>query len=130
MRLMIFPRTLRRPNQAHGHVISAAAINPRSEAIPYGSCRVITGPLRLWTAFPPSPVGRDAHGYYGSSATPQRQRRTVRLPRTHQRGFGGHRRDASHVHSYAGWQGRAQLYPWDIAARYRNTARGLAHPTS
>jgi hypothetical protein len=34
MRLMIFPRTLRRPNQAHGHVISAAAINPRSEGHP------------------------------------------------------------------------------------------------
>ena len=56
-------------------------------------------PFALWTAFPSSPVRRYSHDYYGSSATSRRQQRTVRLPRTHQLGFGGHRRDASHVHS-------------------------------
>lgn len=87
-------------------------------------------PFALWTALPPSPVARYCHDYYGSSATPRRQQRTVRLPQTHQLGFGGHRRGASHVHSYAGWQSvGAQLYPGDIAARYRNTARGLARPS-
>jgi hypothetical protein len=73
----------------------------------------------MWPALPTS-------DYYGSSATPRRQRRTVRLPRT--RGSGGHRRDASHVpHQPVGRAG-AQLYPGDIAARYRNTPRGLARP--
>jgi hypothetical protein len=80
-------------------------------------------PFALRTALPPSPVSRYAHDYYGSSATPRRQRRTVRLPRTHQPGFGGHRRDApTFTHTPVGRVG-AQLYPGDIAARYRNTAR-------
>ena len=83
-------------------------------------------PFALWTAFPPSLVARDCHDYYGSSDTPRRQQRTVRLPRTHQLGLGGHRRDVSHVHSYAGRQGRRPAVPRDIAARYRNTTRGLA----
>jgi hypothetical protein len=61
-------------------------------------------PFALWAAFPPSPVARYCHDYYGSSATPRRQQRTVRLPRA--QGLGGHRRGASHVHSYAGRQGR------------------------
>ncbi len=39
-------------------------------------------PFALWTAFPPSMVGRYSHDYYGSSATPRRQQRTVRLPRS------------------------------------------------
>jgi hypothetical protein len=66
-------------------------------------------PFALRTALPPSPVGRDSHDYYGSSATPRRQRRTVRLPRT--QGSGGHRRGASHVHSYTGRQGRRPAVP-------------------
>ena len=37
-------------------------------------------PFALWTAFPPSVMGRYSHDYYGSSATPRRQQRTVRLP--------------------------------------------------
>jgi hypothetical protein len=53
-------------------------------------------PFALWTAFPSSLVGRCSHDYYGSSATPRRQQRTVRLPRAK---LGGHRRGASHVHS-------------------------------
>jgi len=53
-------------------------------------------PFALWTAFPSSLVGRYSHDYYGSSATPRRQQRTVRLPRAK---LGGHRRGASHVHS-------------------------------
>ena len=85
-------------------------------------------PFALWTAFPPSMMGRDSHDYYGSSATPQRQQRTVRLPRTPNSGFGGHRRDASHVHYQPVGRVGAQLYPGDIATRYRNTARGLDRP--
>jgi hypothetical protein len=65
-------------------------------------------PFALWTAFPPSLVARDCHDYYGSSATPRRQQRTMRLPRAK---LGGHRRDASHVHSYTGWQGRRPAVP-------------------
>jgi hypothetical protein len=68
-------------------------------------------PFALWTALPPSPVARYCHDYYGSSATSRRQQRTVRLPRAHQPGLGGHRRDASHVHSYTGWQGRRPAVP-------------------
>ena len=64
-------------------------------------------------AFPPS-GGAAAH-YYGSSATPRRQQRTVRLPRTQR--FGGHRRDASHVHHQPVSRVGAQLYPGGIAAR-------------
>jgi hypothetical protein len=86
-------------------------------------------PFALWTAFPPSMMGRDSHDYYGSSATPRRQQRTVRLPRTPNSGSGGHRRDASHVHYQPVGRVGAQLYPGDIAARYRNTPRGLAHPS-
>jgi hypothetical protein len=85
-------------------------------------------PFALWTAFPPSPVGRDSHDYYGSSATPRRRQRTVRLPRT--RGSGGHRRDASHVHHQPVGRVGAQLYPGGIAARHRDTPRGLARPIS
>jgi hypothetical protein len=73
----------------------------------------------MWPALPTS-------DYYGSSATPRRQQRTVRLPRT--RRSGGHHRDASHVHHQPVGRVGAQLYPGDIAARYRNTPRGLAHP--
>jgi hypothetical protein len=54
-------------------------------------------PFALQTAFPPSLVARDCHDYYGSSATPRRQQRTVRLPQAQRPG--GHRRGASHVHS-------------------------------
>jgi hypothetical protein len=71
-------------------------------------------------------VARDCHDYYESSATPRRQQRTVRLPRP--RRVGGHRRDASHVHHRPVGRVGAQLYPGDIATRYRNTARGLDRP--
>jgi len=84
-------------------------------------------PFALWTAFPPSLVGHDSHDYYGSSATPRRQQRTVRLPRT--RRLGGHRRDASHVHHQPVDRVGAQLYPGGIVARYRNTPRDLARPS-
>jgi hypothetical protein len=75
----------------------------------------------MWPAFPTS-------DYYGSSATPRRPQRTVRLPRTRRGGSGGHRRDASHVHHRPLGRVGAQLYPGGIAARYRNTARGLDRP--
>ena len=84
-------------------------------------------PFALWTAFPPSMVGRYSHDYYGSSATSRRQQRTVRLPQA--RGLGGHRRDASHVHHRPVGRVGAQLYPGGLAARYRNTARDLDRPS-
>jgi hypothetical protein len=74
----------------------------------------------MYRAFPGSE-------YYGPSATPRRQQRTVRLPRTRP-GFGGHRRGASHVHQRPVGRVGAQLYPCGIATRYRNTPRGLARP--
>ena len=64
----------------------------------------------MWPAFPTS-------DYYGSSATPRRPQRTVRLPRTRRGGSGGHRRDASHVHHRPLGRVGAQLYPGGIAAR-------------
>jgi hypothetical protein len=73
-------------------------------------------------------VARDCHDYYGSSATPRRQQRTVRLPPT--QGLGGHRRDAAHVHHQPVGRVGAQLYPGDIVARYRNTPRDLARPST
>ena len=72
----------------------------------------------LQAAFPPSLVARDCHDYYESSATPRRPQRTVRLPRAR---LGGHRRGASHVHSYAGRQGRRSAVP-------RRHRRGLPQP--
>ena len=86
-------------------------------------------PFALWTAFPPSPVGRDSHDYYGSSATPRRQQRTVRLPQTPQGLAGTAGALPTFTHMPVGRVG-AQLYPGDIAARYRNTPRGLARPIS
>jgi hypothetical protein len=68
-------------------------------------------PFALQAAFPPSLVARDCHDYYESSTTPRRQQRTVRLPQTPDCGLGGHRRDASHVHSSTGWQGRHPAVP-------------------
>jgi len=84
----------------------------------------------LWTAFPPSLVARDCHDYYGSSATSRQQQRTVRLPRAHQPGSAGTAGTLpTFTHMPVGRVG-AQLYPGDIAARYRNTARGLTRPTN
>jgi hypothetical protein len=75
-------------------------------------------------------VARDCHDYYGSSATPRRQQRTVRLPRAHQPGSAGTAGTLpTFTHMPVGRVG-AQLYPGDIAARYRNPARGLTRPTS
>jgi hypothetical protein len=67
-----------------------------------------------------------ASEYYGSSATPRRQQRTVRLPQP--RRVGGHRRSASHVHCQPVGRVGVQLYPCGIAARHRNTPHGLARP--
>jgi hypothetical protein len=73
-------------------------------------------------------VARDCHDYYGSSATPRRQQRTVRLPRTHQPGSAGTAGTLpAFTHMPVGMVG-AQLYPGGIATRYRNTTRGLARP--
>ena len=76
----------------------------------------------MWPAFP-------ASDYYGSSATPRRQQRTVRLPQT-PTGFGGHRRDASHVHHQPLGRAGVQLYPGGIAVQHRNTPHGLTRPTN
>ena len=45
-------------------------------------------------------------------------------------GFGGHHRDASHVHHRPVGRIGAQLYPGGIAARYRNIARDLDRPNN
>ena len=87
-------------------------------------------PFALWTAFPPSLVARHCHDYYGSSATPRRQQRTVRLPRTPKGSAGTAGTLPTFTHQPVGRVG-AQLYPGGIVARYRNTARGLAaRPTT
>ena len=73
-------------------------------------------------------MARYCHDYYGPSATSRRQQRTVRLPRTHQPGSAGTAGTLpTFTHMPVGSVG-AQLYPGDIAARYRNTARGLGRP--
>jgi hypothetical protein len=74
----------------------------------------------MWPAFP-------ASEYYGSSATPRRQQRTMRLPRTPTRS-GGHRRDASHVHHDPVGGVGTQLYPCGIAQQHRNTPLSLSRP--
>jgi hypothetical protein len=71
----------------------------------------------MWPAFP-------ASEYYGPSATPRQQQRTVRLPEP--TGLDGHHRDASHVHHAPVGRVGAQLYPCGIAARHRNTPHSLA----
>lgn len=73
----------------------------------------------MWPAFP-------ASEYYGSSATPRRQQRTVRLPRPLR--VGGHRRDASHVHHVPVGRVGTQLYPCGIAQQHRNTLLSLDRP--
>jgi hypothetical protein len=72
-------------------------------------------------------VARYCHDYYGSSATSRRQQRTVRLPRTRQGSEGTAGTLPTFTHRPVGRVG-AQLYPGDIAARYRNPARGLIRP--
>ena len=85
-------------------------------------------PVALWAALPSSPVTRDCHDYYGSSAASRRRRRTVRLPRT-PCGFAGTAGALpTFTHTPVGRVG-AQLYPGDVAARHRNPARGLARPS-
>ena len=84
-------------------------------------------PFALQAAFPPSLVARDCHDYYGSSATPRRQQRTVRLPRTPKGSAGTAGTLPTFTHRPVGRVG-AQLYPGGIAARYRNTARDLDRP--
>ena len=53
-----------------------------SDLLPSNRAACSLDPFALWAAFPPSLVARDCHDYYGSSATPRRQQRTVRLPQT------------------------------------------------
>ena len=52
----------------------------------------------------------------------------MRLPRTQKGSAGTAGTSPTFTHMPVGRVG-AQLYPGDIAARYRNTARGLARPT-
>ena len=84
-------------------------------------------PFALQAAFPPSLVARDCHDYYGSSATPRRQQRTVRLPRTPKGSAGTAGTLPTFTHRPVGRVG-AQLYPGGIAAGYRNPPRGLDRP--
>jgi hypothetical protein len=79
--------------------------------------------------FPAPLVARDRYDYYGSSATQRRQQRTVRLPGPTNSGSAGTAGTLpTFTHTSVGRVG-AQLYPGDIAARYRNTTRGLARPS-
>ena len=99
------------------------------DLLPASKAACSLDPFALWTAFPSSVVGRYSHDYYGSSATSRRQQRTVRLPQTQSSGSAGTAGTLpTFTHMPVGRVG-AQLYPGDIAARYRNTARGLTHPS-
>jgi hypothetical protein len=74
----------RSPAAGAGREVPAARVQRRagipSDLLPSSRAACPLDPFALWTAFPPSPVGRYCHDYYGSSATSRRQRRTVRLP--------------------------------------------------
>jgi hypothetical protein len=72
-------------------------------------------------------MARDCHDYYGSSATPRRQQRTMRLRRAPKGSAGTAGTLPTFTHMPVGRVG-AQLYPGGIATRYRNTARGLDRP--
>jgi hypothetical protein len=72
-------------------------------------------------------VARDCHDYYGSSATPRRQQRTVRLPQTPKGSAGTAGALPTFTHRPLGRVG-AQLYPGGLATSYRNPARGLDRP--
>jgi hypothetical protein len=97
------------------------------ELLPSNRAAYSLDPFALWTAFPPSLVARDCHDYYGSSDSPRRQQRTVRLPRTPKGSAGTAGTSPTFTHRPVGRVGD-QLYPGGIAARYRNTARGLDRP--
>ena len=64
--------------------------------------------------------------YYGSSATPRRQQRTVRLPKP-EGSAGTAGTLPTFTHMPVGRVG-AQLYPGGIVACYRNTAHDLNRP--
>jgi hypothetical protein len=83
----------------------------------------------LWTALPPSLVGRCSHDYYESSATPRRQQRTVRLAQTPEGSTGTAGALPTFTHMPVGRVG-AQLHPGGIATQHRNTPRSLARPNT
>jgi len=109
-------------------VIGSSAPVFTGDLLPSNRAACSLDPFALWTAFPPSLVARDCHDYYGSSATPRRQQRTVRLPQTPEGSAGTAGTLPTFTHIPVGRVG-AQLYPGGIATRYRNTARGLARPS-
>jgi hypothetical protein len=110
------------------HTCSGAPVFT-GDLLPSNHAACSLDPFALWAALPPSPVGRHSHDYYGSSATPRRQLRTVRLPESTNWGPAGTAGTLpTFTHTPVGRVG-AQLYPGDIAAHYRNTARGLTHPS-
>jgi hypothetical protein len=90
------------------------------ELLPSNHAAYSLDPFAMRSAFPTS-------DYYGSSATPRRQQRTVRLPRAK---LGGHRGDASHVHHRPVGRVGAQLYPGDIAVQPRNPRHSLTRPST
>ena len=98
-----------------------------SDLLPSNRAACSLDPFALWAAFPPSLVARDCHDYYGSSATPRRQQRTVRLPQTAKGSAGTAGTLPTFTHRPVGRVG-AQLYPGGIVARYRNPARDLDRP--
>jgi hypothetical protein len=119
-----------------GSEVPASAPPRRSgTARPYlqaSSFRPITRPRTHWT---PSPCGRlsrppwwrvTATTTTGPPPRPDGNSGRCACPNPNY-GLGGHR-DASHVHSSTGQQGRRPAYPEGIVARYRNPARDLDRP--
>jgi len=85
-------------------------------------------PFALWTAFPPSLVGRDSHDYY-AGPPPRSDGNSGRCACPEPKGPAGTAGALpTFTHRPVGRVG-AQLYPGDIAARYRNTPRGLDRPS-
>jgi hypothetical protein len=80
-------------------------------------------PFALWTALPPSPVGRDSHAATGPPPRPGGNGGRCACPET-EGSAGTAGALPTFTHTPVGRVG-IQLYPGGIAARHRNAARGL-----